>query len=136
MRRANSDWFIPSSFALASARSMTRSFMRRNVHSSCACVLHDALTSLLNVVFNRGMNTNGLDKAIEAVGGPAKLAAAIGVKPQVVTNWRSRGVPAEQCPAIERATRDVGKPVLCEELRPDVAWGVLREQATGAAASH
>lgn len=94
------------------------------------CVLHGALTECLNVVFNAGMNTNGLDKAIEAVGGPAKLAAAIGVKPQVVTNWRSRGVPAEQCPAIERATRNAGNPVLCEELRPDVAWGVLREQST------
>lgn len=46
-----------------------------------------------------------------------------------------RSVPAEHCPAIERATRAVaaerGDPkliVLCEELRPDVAWSVLREQ--------
>ena len=76
------------------------------------------------------MNATGLEKAIEAVGGPSKLAAAIGVTPQVVTNWRSRGVPAEHCPSIERATRTAGKAVvLCEELRPDVAWGVLRDQA-------
>lgn len=40
--------------------------------------------------------------------------------------WKSRGnVPAEHCPAIERAT---GGKVRCEELRPDVAWEVLRLQ--------
>jgi DNA-binding transcriptional regulator YdaS (Cro superfamily) len=38
-----------------------------------------------------------------------------------------RRFPAEHCPAIERATRDAGQPVLCEELRPDVNWSVLRE---------
>lgn len=31
--------------------------------------------------------------------------------------------PAEYCPAIERAT---GGQVLCEDLRPDVDWAVLR----------
>ncbi len=37
--------------------------------------------------------------------------------------WKKRGnVPAEHCPAIERATG-----VRCEELRPDVAWSVLRK---------
>lgn len=40
-----------------------------------------------------------------------------------------RRFPAEHCPAIERATRERGEPVLCEELRPDVAWDVLRQQA-------
>lgn len=51
--------------------------------------------------------------------------------------WKARGrVPAEHCPAIERETRRVSKDkadpalvVTCEQLRPDVAWGVLREQA-------
>jgi DNA-binding transcriptional regulator YdaS (Cro superfamily) len=39
--------------------------------------------------------------------------------------WKARGkVPAEHCPAIERATG-----VRCEELRPDVPWEVLREQS-------
>jgi DNA-binding transcriptional regulator YdaS (Cro superfamily) len=47
-----------------------------------------------------------------------------------------RRVPAEHCPAIERATRaraaagdDTSLIVTCEELRPDVLWSVLREQA-------
>jgi DNA-binding transcriptional regulator YdaS (Cro superfamily) len=43
-----------------------------------------------------------------------------------VSNWAKRGAPAEYCPLIERATN--GK-VRCEELAPDVAWDVLREQA-------
>ncbi len=67
-----------------------------------------------------------IERAAEVVGGATKLAAALGVTVQVVTNWRTRGVPAERCPAIERAT---GGAVRCEELRPDVAWSVLREQA-------
>jgi DNA-binding transcriptional regulator YdaS (Cro superfamily) len=64
-------------------------------------------------------------RAIIAVGGPAKLAACLEVTPQVVINWRKRGVPAERCPAIERATHGL---VRCEELRPDVDWAVLRAQ--------
>jgi DNA-binding transcriptional regulator YdaS (Cro superfamily) len=51
--------------------------------------------------------------------------------------WKKRSsVPAEWCPAIERATRSVATEkgdasliVTCEELRPDVPWSVLREQS-------
>ena len=42
---------------------------------------------------------------------------------------QGRRVPAEHCPAIERATRARGKPVTCERLRHDVDWAVLRLQA-------
>ena len=53
------------------------------------------------------------------------LAAAIGVDPVVVSQWKTgaRPIPAHHCPEIERATAGV---VTCEELRPDVSWGVLR----------
>lgn len=65
-----------------------------------------------------------LERAIEALGGVTALASAIDVAPSLPSMWKSRGnVPAEHCPAIERATD--GK-VRCEELRPDVAWDVLR----------
>lgn len=59
------------------------------------------------------------------MGGQAGLARAIGVQQQHVWNWinRSGNVPAEHCPAIERATAGA---VRCEDLRPDVAWDVLR----------
>lgn len=77
-----------------------------------------------------------LKRAIDLFGGQAGLAAAIGVKQQHIWNWINRGksVPAEHCPAIERATRALAasKPgvevVTCEELSPDVDWAVLREQ--------
>jgi DNA-binding transcriptional regulator YdaS (Cro superfamily) len=65
-------------------------------------------------------------RSIDAAGGQSALAAAIGVKQQLVWSWLHRGggrVPAEHCPAIERATNGA---VRCEELRPDVDWAVLR----------
>lgn len=53
------------------------------------------------------------------------LAKALGVSPVVISNWKTgeREVPAERCPAIEKATEGA---VRCEELRPDVDWGYLR----------
>lgn len=61
---------------------------------------------------------SALDTAIQKAGGPSKLSSAIGVRPNVVTNWRLRNnVPEEHCPAVEQATG-----VRCEELRPDVVW--------------
>ena len=60
------------------------------------------------------------------------MAAACGFKDRrSVWPWfnTDRDVPAEHCPAIERATAASGSVVRCEELRPDVAWGVLRESA-------
>jgi len=48
------------------------------------------------------------------------LANSIGVSQSAPSMWRSRGeVPADRCPAIERATDGV---VTCEQLRPDVHW--------------
>lgn len=57
-----------------------------------------------------------IDQAIEAVGGPSSLAAKLGVKVNVVTNWRMRGrAPAEYVLPIEAASG-----VSRHELRPDV----------------
>jgi DNA-binding transcriptional regulator YdaS (Cro superfamily) len=65
-----------------------------------------------------------LQKAIDCVGSQAELASDIDVTPQAVHNWLRRGnVPAEHCPAIERATAGA---VRCEDLRPDVEWAYLR----------
>ena len=66
-----------------------------------------------------------LDEAAEKAGGVGALAQKLGVAASAPSMWRARGrVPAEHCPAIERETG-----VRCEELRPDIAWSVLREQA-------
>ncbi|MGN6518536.1 MAG: transcriptional regulator [Dokdonella sp.] len=76
-----------------------------------------------------------LDIAIDALGGNTPLAAAIGVSVSTVGMWKVRGggkVPAEYCPAIERATRarnadDSARPIVtCEQLRPDIDWSVVR----------
>lgn len=67
-----------------------------------------------------------LNQAISHLGGQTALAHAVKVKQQQVWNWINRSggrVPAEHCPAIERAT---GGAVRCEDLRPDVEWAVLR----------
>src|SRR5574343_160264 len=81
---------------------------------------------------------DALERAINAVGTQTALASAIGgsVKTGHVYYWLNSGrVPAEHCPAIERATRaaaaataDPRLVVTCEELCPSVDWAVLREQ--------
>ncbi len=86
------------------------------------------------------MNTNAdpmgaLRRAVDLLGSQASLARAInlsGPSPKaVVWAWFDRGrIPAEHCPAIERAT---GGAVRCEDLRPDVDWQVLRGTAQSVA---
>lgn len=65
---------------------------------------------------------NALERAIDVAGSSAALAEAIGVSPSAPGMWKQRKrVPAEHCLLIERETG-----VTCEELRPDLAWSVLR----------
>lgn len=52
-----------------------------------------------------------------------KLAKLLGRTKQAVNHYKER-VPAEMCPLIEKHTG-----VKCEELRPDVEWGVLRRES-------
>jgi DNA-binding transcriptional regulator YdaS (Cro superfamily) len=54
-----------------------------------------------------------------------ELAALIGVPAALMSQWKvgARPVPAERCPAIEKATAGA---VRCEDLRPDVDWAYLR----------
>ncbi|MEF3068017.1 helix-turn-helix domain-containing protein [Pandoraea apista] len=68
-----------------------------------------------------------LDNAIRIVGSATKLASALGVTKSAVGQWGEEGrrVPAEHCPEIERLT---GHAVLCEELRPDINWMVVKER--------
>lgn len=72
-----------------------------------------------------------IERAAEVLGSQTALADLLGVSKGAVSQWKEPGrrVPAEYCPLIERATRDRGRTVRCEELRPDVAWDVLRLQA-------
>ena len=65
---------------------------------------------------------NPLERAIKSAGGLARLAERMKVTPQVIHNWRSRGIPAERVLEIERATADEsGVPsVSRHDLRPDL----------------
>jgi len=78
-----------------------------------------------------------IERAIQVFGSQAAMASALGIKQPTISEWLrgERRVPAERCPEIERETRRRGQPVLCEELRPDVAWDVLREQVDEGAAA-
>lgn len=81
-----------------------------------------------------------LKRAADNLGGQAAVASALGYSDRrnVWPYFRSDNparFPAEHCPALERATRalcDPLKVVTCEELRPDVAWEVLRLQTAPA----
>jgi DNA-binding transcriptional regulator YdaS (Cro superfamily) len=56
-------------------------------------------------------------------GNVVRLAEMLAVPPALVSQWTAssgaRQVPADRCPAIERATDGA---VSCEEMRPDVGW--------------
>lgn len=78
-----------------------------------------------------------IKQAAQICEGSSKLAALLGVTPAAITQWCLpssdkfyRQVPAERCPAIEQITRGI---VRCENLRPDIAWGVLRGTESAAA---
>lgn len=71
-----------------------------------------------------------LERAIEIFVTQKALADAIGVPSRNIWAWLERGnVPAERCPAIEKATNGA---VRCEDLRPDVDWAYLRSPGNGA----
>jgi DNA-binding transcriptional regulator YdaS (Cro superfamily) len=65
-----------------------------------------------------------IEKAVRLAGGQTALARALGVTPQAVQQWVSRGiVPADKCPAIEKL---LNRQVLCEELNHTVDWAYVR----------
>lgn len=63
------------------------------------------------------MDTSELKRACDLVGGQAALGRKIGRKQSTVWNWLKRGIPADDCPAIETATEGQ---VTRYDLRPDV----------------
>ncbi len=76
------------------------------------------------------MDKSPIEKAAQAVGGPAKLAALLGVTVQAVGNWKDRGIPLERCVAVEDATKGL---VTRKDLRPDdwhLYWPELAESKT------
>jgi DNA-binding transcriptional regulator YdaS (Cro superfamily) len=59
---------------------------------------------------------DALTKAIDAVGGVTRLASLLGVKQNVVSNWKlRRKVPPERCVDVELVSG-----VSRHDLRPDI----------------
>lgn len=68
-------------------------------------------------------------QAVALLGGSVQAARRLRVKNeryQTVQAWLRTRVPAEYCPLIER---ELQGQVTCEQLRPDIEWGVLRKGA-------
>lgn len=59
---------------------------------------------------------NAIDIAAETCGTLTSLAGVLGVSPQVLVNWRVRGVPIERCSDLEAASKGA---VRRWDLRPD-----------------
>jgi DNA-binding transcriptional regulator YdaS (Cro superfamily) len=95
--------------------------------SICAAPVAAVIATPVPPSANPATPTTGpaaLLRAIALRGSQSALASAIGVSQSHVWHWLARlRVPAEHCPAIERATQ---RAVRCEELRPDIDWGYLR----------
>jgi DNA-binding transcriptional regulator YdaS (Cro superfamily) len=67
-----------------------------------------------------------LKRAVDLLGGPSAAARRLGVpgqRYQTVQSWLRTRVPAQYCPSIERET---SRRVVCEQIRPDIDWAVLR----------
>jgi DNA-binding transcriptional regulator YdaS (Cro superfamily) len=76
----------------------------------------------------RMQQADAIRRAIDSVGGLTELGEILGCTPQRIWNWTARGrPPVKVCPKIEAAT---GVP--CEELRPDINWGYMRQKIFGA----
>jgi DNA-binding transcriptional regulator YdaS (Cro superfamily) len=86
---------------------------------------HVGVHAIITFVITHLHPEQALAAAVRSAGGVTELSRSIGVPPSLPSMWRKRGrVPAEHCPAIERATKGA---VRCEDLRPDIEWGVLRQ---------
>ena len=67
-----------------------------------------------------------MENVIDHLGGPAAVARLVNCKPPSVIGWRRRSIPADRCPALEKAS--LGK-YPCEQLRPDVMWHRVPDSA-------
>lgn len=67
-----------------------------------------------------------LESVCKHFGSQSKLATTLGVTKGMVCNVVNgrRPIPAHWCPIIESET---GGAFVCEQLRPDIQWHVVRE---------
>ena len=78
--------------------------------------------------------STGFRKAIRTFGSQSAMAEALHVTKGRVSQWLHRGtVPFERCIQIEKLSRAIAEQrqderlvVVCEDLRPDLEWQVVR----------
>jgi DNA-binding transcriptional regulator YdaS (Cro superfamily) len=76
-----------------------------------------------------------IELAITAAGGKTSLMRRLNARGwdisshNVISQWVENGVPAKYCPDIEAETN-----VPCEDLCPDVKWGLVRDRRAKARA--
>lgn len=64
---------------------------------------------------------------IAAAGGIQAVRLKFSISRNSVHEWIAKGsIPAERCPDLEAMTE---RKFLCEDMRPDVNWAVLRSNA-------
>lgn len=81
-----------------------------------------------------------LDHAARLLGGRAEMARRLAVTPAAVGNWKTRGVPIEHCPVIERLTnrqvsRQLLRPADWHSIWPELANTKPRHKAVKALAA-
>lgn len=103
--------------------------MRRMVTTGVGRVKQPKFAFLKQVLYDARMSS--LQRAVDATGGQAALAARLDVKQQHVWNWLNRGgfVPPEHCATIERATDGA---VTRRDLRPHDWFRIWPELVTAA----
>ena len=63
---------------------------------------------------------------LSKLGGPSQIGRFLGVKPQAVSGWKSRGIPMERIPSLLLMAKEKGLNIGPEALRPDLDWSGFR----------
>ncbi len=84
---------------------------------------------------NEKATEHPVDAAARIVGGRSALADRLDVSVAAIGNWKTRGVPIEKCPRIERltdtkVTRQVLRPNDWQEIWPELAQSPANTQHT------
>ncbi len=61
----------------------------------------------INIHFVYHVSMNNFNLALQFFGTSTKLARAIGVRTQVVNNWRKRGIPSSRAKQISEASGEI-----------------------------
>jgi hypothetical protein len=93
------------------------SFTRLRLTINFRCAFHHAAMKKTRRYPDQDIRVVVCQLAIDMAGGPTKLARAIGIKPQAVSNWEL--CPGDRCMDVQRLTG-----ISIHRLRPDL-YGVL-----------